>query len=31
VTAAQFVPDSRLEDVRQITVRGVENQVSRRR
>jgi hypothetical protein len=31
VTAARFVPDSRLEDVRQITVRGVENQVSRRR
>lgn len=31
VTAARFVPESELQDVRQITVRGLENQVSRRR
>lgn len=31
ITAARFIPDARLVDVRQITVRGVQNQISRRR
>lgn len=31
VTAARFVPESELRDVRQITVRGLDNQISRRR
>lgn len=31
ITAARFIPDARLTDVRQITVRGVENQISRAR
>lgn len=31
VTAARFIPGTRLEDVRRITVRGVENEISRTR
>lgn len=31
LTAALFIPDIRLTDVRQITVRGVQNQITRRR
>lgn len=31
VTAALFIPDIRLTDVRQITVRGVDNRISRKR
>lgn len=31
VTAARFIPGTRLTDVRQITVRGSQNQISRRR
>ena len=31
VRAARFVPESELRDVRQITVRGLDNQISRRR
>lgn len=31
VTVARFIPEARLTDVRQITVRGVENRISRRR